>query len=250
MRYLGGKSRLMRHIGPILQSEIDKNGICEYIEPFVGGCGSMDRIRCGRRVGLDGNPYLITFWEELLSGYVPPDCISEDEYNNYKRKIKRGDFSTDRLEAAAIGFAGIACAFSGSWYAGYSKADGRNRCAEAKRAVLKQLDKLSEVEFIYADYKKSHEYLTRRAVIYLDPPYATVPNLYQGSNIKYDPKEFWEYALFLSTLGHIVYVSEYTSPDDPRIACVWSKDVKVCAHQISTKKRVERLYKVNGVAYN
>lgn len=37
MKYFGSKSRIVKHIVPILQKEIDDNNIVNYYEPFVGG---------------------------------------------------------------------------------------------------------------------------------------------------------------------------------------------------------------------
>lgn len=37
MNYMGSKSKIAKHIVPIIQSYVDKNNIDTYIEPFVGG---------------------------------------------------------------------------------------------------------------------------------------------------------------------------------------------------------------------
>lgn len=36
MKYMGGKSRMVKYLKPIIQTLIDKNEIENYIEPFVG----------------------------------------------------------------------------------------------------------------------------------------------------------------------------------------------------------------------
>jgi len=50
IKYLGSKSRIAKHIVPILQKEIDDNNINTYIEPFCGGCNLVDKIECDRRI--------------------------------------------------------------------------------------------------------------------------------------------------------------------------------------------------------
>ena len=44
MKYMGSKSRIKKHIVPIIQELIDKNEIKTYIEPFVGGANVIDNI--------------------------------------------------------------------------------------------------------------------------------------------------------------------------------------------------------------
>lgn len=50
MKYMGSKSRIKKHIVPILQSLINTNGIETYIEPFVGGANIIDSIDCPNRI--------------------------------------------------------------------------------------------------------------------------------------------------------------------------------------------------------
>ncbi|WP_217959426.1 DNA adenine methylase [Acutalibacter muris] len=37
MKYVGSKSRIAKHIVPIIQSYIDKTDANFYLEPFIGG---------------------------------------------------------------------------------------------------------------------------------------------------------------------------------------------------------------------
>lgn len=59
MKYMGSKSRIKKHIVPILQNLIDTNGIETYIEPFVGGANIIDSIDCPNRIGGDLHDKLI-----------------------------------------------------------------------------------------------------------------------------------------------------------------------------------------------
>ena len=59
MKYMGSKSRIAKYIVPIIQRYIDDNNITTYIEPFLGGCNVMDKIKCSRKIGSDKNKYLI-----------------------------------------------------------------------------------------------------------------------------------------------------------------------------------------------
>lgn len=63
MKYVGSKARISRHILPIIQGAIDRNGIETYVEPFVGGGNLIDKVHCHNRIGYDNNEYLIGFWQ-------------------------------------------------------------------------------------------------------------------------------------------------------------------------------------------
>ena len=59
MKYMGSKSRIAKHIVPILQKFIDDNNIHKYVEAFVGGANIIDKIICDERYGFDKIRYLI-----------------------------------------------------------------------------------------------------------------------------------------------------------------------------------------------
>ena len=65
---MGGKSRISKHIVPILQKAIDDNEITTYIEPFSGGMNVIDKIDCDKKIGSDVNKYLIEMFKYLQSG--------------------------------------------------------------------------------------------------------------------------------------------------------------------------------------
>lgn len=81
MKYVGSKNRISKQLAPIIQSYIDDNNIRTYWEPFVGGCGMMDKIKCERRIGSDIHRYLIALLKQAqVDTSCFPDTISEDEY--------------------------------------------------------------------------------------------------------------------------------------------------------------------------
>lgn len=75
MKYMGSKSRIAKHIVPIIQQYIDDNNITTYIEPFVGGANVIDKIKCANRFGSDKNPYLIALLERAKK-WIPSLRIS------------------------------------------------------------------------------------------------------------------------------------------------------------------------------
>lgn len=65
LKYMGSKSRVAKYIVPIIQEKIDKNSVTTYIEPFVGGCNVIDKIRCENKIGSDKHKYLIEMLTNL-----------------------------------------------------------------------------------------------------------------------------------------------------------------------------------------
>lgn len=87
MKYMGSKSRIAKYIVPILQSEINKNGIKEYIEPFCGGCNVIDKIKCDKKVANDLNKFLIALFIHLKNGGELPNEVSRELYNKVKKRL-------------------------------------------------------------------------------------------------------------------------------------------------------------------
>ena len=85
MKYVGSKARISRHILPIIQGAIDRNGIETYVEPFVGGGNLIDKVHCQNRIGYDNNEYLIGFWQALQTGWNPGTVpMSKELYTQIK----------------------------------------------------------------------------------------------------------------------------------------------------------------------
>lgn len=101
MYYLGGKFRISKQLALFLESVRKPNQ--KYIEPFVGGANFITKIN-GERAAYDIHPQLIALYKELQKGWIPPENVSEEEY----QLAKNGQLS-DHL----TGFIGFACSFSG-----------------------------------------------------------------------------------------------------------------------------------------
>ena len=66
MKYMGSKNRIAKYLLPIMLEEAEKQGITKWVEPFVGGCGMIDKVPDSfDRVGYDNNKYLIEMYKEL-----------------------------------------------------------------------------------------------------------------------------------------------------------------------------------------
>lgn len=58
MQYMGSKRRIANDILPIILENIQKDQY--YVEPFVGGCNMIDKVKHSLKIGADNNQYLIS----------------------------------------------------------------------------------------------------------------------------------------------------------------------------------------------
>lgn len=178
----------------------------------------------------------------LQNSWLPPDTVSEGLYKECRDKSKL-TISISMEEAALIGFVGVGCSYAGKWFGGYarsvdSKGLPRNHCLEQKKAVVKQLQNIKNVNFFNMEYTNLP--LPKNSTVYCDPPYEGV----SGYKDKFDTDKFWQWVR-MESVDKDVYVSEYNAPND--FECLWSKEVMNNFDvQLTKKKAVEKLFKYKG----
>ena len=226
MRYLGGKTKISKHIVPIMESyRLDNQA---WVEPFVGGCNTIIKVD-GVRYANDIRADLITLWEKATySGYIPPTTVTRDTFNLIKD-------NPSAYPAELRSFVSIGCSFSGIEWGSYANdKTERNYAAEASRGVVRKADKMRGVTFSSGSYDAM--YIPPSSLIYCDPPYeGTV-----GYSNPFNHALFWDWCRSKAREGHTVFISEYNAPSD--FIEVWSKDVKSTVSRVG-KPAVERLFK-------
>lgn len=210
-----------------------------WVEPFVGGCNMIDKINKNAiRIGNDINPYLISMFQALQKGWIPPDYVTQELYKEMHELSK----TTQESETvkATIGFIGIGCSYSGKWFGGYargndSKGNPRNYCLESKKNVMNQMYRLNDVIFTTGNYLEME--IPSKSIIYCDPPYENTTK-YKDS---FDHKRFWLWCDEQIDKGHKVYVSEYNAPQGWR--CIWEKQVNnSLTKETGSKQGIEKLF--------
>jgi len=239
---MGSKARHAKHIVPILMQGHTKD--MWYVEPFVGGCNMMDSIDpniAPKRLGSDSNPYLIALWKSVSQGWLPPEIITEDEYNNIRK-------NKEQYDPALVGYVGFALSYAGKWFGGWcrDREGKRDYVGEAYRNALRQFPLLSGVRFINKSVFDLDFENAGRCTIYCDPPYAGTTR-YKDD---FDHAKFYDWCYDRYNEGHRVFISEYWMPTD-RFKCVWSRDVvNSLTKDTGSKKGIERLFivgrEVNG----
>lgn len=244
MKYVGGKARLARELlGVILKYRLEGQ---PWYEPFVGGANMIDKVE-GERYGSDVNLCLISCLDALSKGWIPPESIDRDFYNECRDKYNTKSYTSD--EEKVIGYVGINGSYGGRYYdggfAGISitkSGKERNYPKEAYNNVVKQAPNIEGVTFRHGSYEEVD--VPPQSLIYCDPPYKGTKEYVEARKCGYSTEEFWEWCRSMATLGHTVFVSEYSAPVD--FECVWSKSVtsslRANAVVSGSKKSVERLF--------
>lgn len=229
MQYLGSKARIVKKILPILLKNRKPDQY--YVEPFVGGCNSIDKVS-GPRIGNDSNEYLIALWRALKCGWIPPTTISREFYTEIR--LNKNKFSKE-----LVCFVGFLCSFGGKWFGGYASNSKNDNYAErGAKSLLKQVQNLKEVEFTDANYQDF--IIPSNSIIYCDPPYA---NTTQYKD-KFDSVKFWEWCRNKYKEGHEIFISEYSAPDD--FECLIQIPISTKLNKNKDQPRIEKLFQPKG----
>jgi len=193
--------------------------------------------------GADINKYVVAMLNALSNGWVPPETISRETYNDYRQRYYNNESKDDFL----IGYIGVNGSYNGRFYdGGYAGTvttkigTFRDYTNEAYSNVVKQTEGLRGVVFKHSSYKDLD--LPENSLIYCDPPYYGTKE-YRESKINHD--HFWQWCRDKTLEGHTVFISEYSAPED--FECVWEKKVNSSMTQdTGAKKATEKLFKWRG----
>jgi DNA adenine methylase len=233
MYYLGGKARLAKHIVPIITA--DRQPGQWFVEPFCGGCNITAAVD-GNRLANDIHYELISLWQALQTGAIPPDVVTKKTYQDVKN-------NPDKYPPYFRAFVGFGCSFGGKYFGGYA-VDNRWKLTVAQNnynSTLRKAAKLKGVVFTNMDY--CDLYVPQNSVIYCDPPYQNTTKYTTGA---FDHELFWHWCRNKTKQGHKVFISEYTAPND--FECVWQKEKKVTIDpKKETQIHVEKLFIWKGI---
>lgn len=230
MQYMGGKGRVA---APLSRAILEHaQGRKRYLEPFVGSAFVTERVaqHFGNVHCSDTQEDLILMWQALQDGWLPPDEVSRELYQDLRHAAP----------SALRGFVGFGCSFGGKWFRGYaSDNNGRDYCGAAKRGVLRKAATMRHASFEVADYRSYSP--DSDDVVYCDPPYAGT-TAFSGPAV-FDHEDFWATAGKWSANGACVLVSEYNAPDG--VDVVWQKNaLQSLRHRGNNHPVIEKLYRV------
>lgn len=248
MKYMGSKSRIAKHIVPIIQSFIDKSGATEYYEGFVGGANIIDKIKCENRVGCDANKYLIALLNHVKYEGLLADEVSKEEYDKV-RDFYNGK-GEEKFSDWYVGNVGFLASYNGRFFdGGYAKPgfektkNGeryRNYYQECKRNLEEQAKNLKDITFFVADINDwDWDGLDnfQDAVFYFDPPYRNTKQYGVSKDFPYG--KFYDICRKLSK-NNIVIVSEESMPGD--FTVIWEKPVSRSIKATDKSYSTEKLF--------
>ena len=230
---MGSKARISKDLAPIIQSYItdETKG---YLEPFVGGANMIDKIKCDKKIGCDINEYLIAMWKAIQSGWIPPQDISKEEYDDIKN-------NKEKYLKELVAIAGFCSTYNAKWFGGYAGkvktkiGTIRNYYDESIRNILNQKQYIEDVKFLNKSFLDLPKDKIKGYVIYCDPPYEGTTK-YRDD---FPHTEYWEWVKEMSK-NNIVLCSEYNAPDD--FTCIYSKELTITLDKNSRKKDIEKLF--------
>lgn len=236
--YSGGKAKIGKEIyKQILKLENDYISVhripamrkMKYFEPFCGMLGTAHHFSDDNRkiIANDINKDIILMWKKLKRGgwNLPKKCD----------KSKFIELKFSKKNSAERGFYGIACTYSGIYYAGYRPGDkNQHFFNRARNSIIKLSKNLKNITF----YSKSYlNFNPKNMVIYCDPPYKDnkFNSLYFSD---FDSDLFWKVMRKWSK-NNLVIISEYKAPKD--FKCVWKKSIK-STFGMKVESRTEKLF--------
>lgn len=237
MKYVGSKQRIAKYIVPEIQKEIENTGATIYIEPFVGGANVIDKIQARHRFGSDQSSELIALLKAARDGIEFPETVTKEEYDEAR-------VHPEKFPKWFVGLAGFCASYNAKYFGGYANGVKtkigtiRNYTDEAIRNIEKQRERLKGCTFMCCDYTDWSG--TTGAVIYCDPPYKGTTDYMTGT---FDSDSFFEWCRQMAK-ENIVYVSEYSAPDDFEIVA----EIGLATSLDKKQKigRTERLFRAKG----
>jgi DNA adenine methylase len=226
MKYMGSKNRIAKHILPIMLEY--RTPEMTWVEPFVGGANMIDKVE-GKRIGNDLNNYVISFWNAVKNGWIPPEFITKDYY---KEIISNKQHYSQEL----VGWATTACTFGGTGHGYAGILSKRNYQKEAHINLEKQRYNISDVDFLCGEYYQFD--IPKNSLIYCDPPYKNGEHYRNFKTINYDI--FWQWCRDKFKNGHTIFISEYNAPSD--FKCIWEMPLKSNIVKNGTSYSVEKLF--------
>ncbi len=217
---MGGKKVIGGQIAKVVKEVVMQGDRRRpYLEPFVGMCGILQHMTEGGQracFAFDLQPDVVALWQAVKQGWHPPQrTISKEEYDQWRQ-----DPSPSEMRA----FVGFGCSYSGKYFGGYIKDNGKEtpRWEKNRRSLERVIPQIAggNIQFEQADYRQIDLSLfPKDTVILCDPPYFQTTGFSVG---QFDHQEFWALMRQWGQTNDVV-ICEQTAPDD--FVSIWEKPV-------------------------
>ena len=223
MRYLGGKSKIGKHVANAILTHTTAR--VRYYEPFLGGGESFRHLAPHFKMttACDLHEDLVLMWKAVASGWVPPS-IDEATYRSLK----------ESSPSALRGFAGFGCSFGGKWWGGFARGEERNYSDESSRNVQKIAALMKNTDLRCCSFVELNP--EPGSVVYADPPYANTTGYFRD----FDHELFWTTMRMWTDRGVEVFVSEYVAPIGWQP--IWERSHRQFVSKSARVQTTERLF--------
>lgn len=179
----------------------------------------------------DAHAGLVSMWQALIEGWVPPASISEARYRALRN-------APECLPERVL--AGFGASWGGKFFGGYARGHvNEDPYGAAVRSVLRKAEVFRSTGALIreCDYREwcpgSHH------LVYCDPPYEGTTGYRTGN---FDSTEFWMTCRRWAQSGATLFVSEYKAP--PWAECVLEMPRQSRVRRADVDVVVDRLYRV------
>lgn len=242
MNYLGGKSRLVSKLLPMMLLEAKLKNRTTWVEPFVGGGNMIEKVPATfTRIGIDINPHTIAALTAIRD--FPdklPFKVSELEYQTLRNTPASPINSWIRFAAS----------FASKFDGGYGRSffntkndttgdfttEMRSKIIEGRNSAILQSPLLNGVELYTGTYRDFSYF--ENCLIYCDPPYQGTTTY---KTVHFSHYLFWEWVRNMSK-HNSVFVSEYAAPKDFTAIATFEQNVGIHSRRKQCTKAVEKLF--------
>ena len=255
MIYLGSKAKLSDFIlSSIFNDMKSKNQTSSvFVDAFCGG-GNLIQFVPSRyvRIASDINKYTVSFLNKIQEdvSWIPQNSseYTIEDYKFTKNSIMKGNkFISDnslKYHDYFIAHVGYNLSYSGKFFGGFrqDKSNKRDYVKEAYNHTLKQLNLIQGITFYHRSYEfySSTEFKESNCIIYCDIPYKNTTK-YDANDFEFDYSTFYEWCKYMTNVGHNVYISEYSMPEEFKI--IASKDTVSKVNQIGNSSiKTEKIF--------
>lgn len=210
IKWSGSKRLLAKEIVSYFPKKCDI-----YFEPFVGGASVLLEYRPAEAICVDINSSLIDFWNlvklkpyELADSYKANWEALQKDYRHFAFVRERYNLNKNGYDLL---FLSRTCVnglirynkngdFNNSLH--YSRKGASPD--KVKNAILETSSLIQNYVFLNGDYSQILSKVTKKSVVYLDPPYYFTKSMYYG---KIDYDIFWDFVKKLKDRGAKIALS-------------------------------------------
>lgn len=241
MNYMGSKRKIAPYIAGYINNIAMLEGIENYYEPFVGGANMITAVNIKNRYGSDLNKYMIALFHKMQSNETLEFVdVDHDKYLDIKN-------NKDKYDDWFVGYSSIVHTFmvSGAFNS-YEKNEKQKIWNH--NGIVKDIPKIKDINFQHCSYEQLE--IKDKSIVYCDAPYINTKGYITGT---FDFNKYYDWLTEVAK-NNLVFISEYTMPDD-RFICI---DTFKIENQLSrqnnkknrllnkTTKLTENLYIVKG----